>query len=388
MHPETELVTLGLARQEYEGVVNMPVCRVSTILFKNFADFEAAERGEYPGITYGRYGNPTQTALQEALAALEGADHSIIFQSGMAAIVTSILAFIKSGDHILMADAVYGPARRFCDQELKKFNVEVTYYPPDIGAGIDALIKPNTRLVYLESPGSLTFEMQDIEAIAAAAKKRGCITISDSTWATPLHFRALAHGVDVSMHSLTKYISGHSDFVMGALSCKKEHYKTLLYTSRNMGACPGADDCYLALRGLRTMSLRLKRHQESGLHVAAWLKKRPEVVDVLYPALPGAPGHALWKKYFSGACGLFSVQLKPAPHENIRAFFDGLELFGMGYSWGGFESLATLCSLGKSRTAARWPHEGPLVRLHIGLEHPDDLIADLEQGLARLNGKA
>lgn len=384
MNRETELVTLGLAPESFGGIVNIPPCRASTILFNNLADFEAGERGEWPLPVYGRYGNPTQLALESALATLDGAEHAITFQSGMAAIASSLLAFVQSGDHVLIADTVYSPTRRFCDQELKKFNVEATYYDPAIGAGIAALMRDNTKVVYLESPGSLTFEVQDISAIAAEAKKRGAVVISDNTWATPLHFRPFEHGIDVSMHSATKYICGHSDVLMGVLTCNKAHYKTLLYTARNLGSGPSADDCYLALRGMRTMAVRMRRHQESTLQIATWLKGRPEVTEVYYPALPGAPGHALWKQYYTGACGLFSFQLQPVSHARLTAFINGLERFGLGYSWGGFESLIIPCNLNKIRTTGEWPHAGPLIRLHIGLEHPEDLQRDLDAALTRL----
>lgn len=385
MHTETELATLGLAPEHFDGMVNMPVCRASTILFKDLADFELADRGEYPKPVYGRYGNPTQMGFEKAIATLEGADHAIALSSGMAAIATSLAAFVQAGDHVLITDAVYGPTRRFCDQLLSRFGVEITYYDPKVGAGIASLIKPNTKVIFCESPGSLTFEVQDIPAISAEAHKRGAVVVVDSTWATPLYFKALAHGADVSMHSATKYISGHSDLLMGTLACKAEHYKLLQRTSSNFGSCPSADNCYLALRGLRTMLLRLERHQQSALKVAAWLKARPDVVEVYYPALPGAPGHDLWKRDMKGACGLFAVQLKPVAYKALEAFVNGLERFGLGYSWGGFESLITVSHLQKVRSATKWPHEGPLLRLHIGLEHVDDLIADLDAGFQRMH---
>lgn len=383
MKTDTELATLGLAPECLDGIVNMPVTRASTILFKNLADFDAGSRGEYKLPTYARNGTPISHSLEAALAKLEGADHALVFPSGLSAISTALLAFTGHGDHVLMVDTVYTSTRPFCDQELIRFGVEITYYDPLIGASIAGLIRPNTRVIYLESPGSLTFEMQDIDVITAEAKKRGITVISDNTWATPLYFRPFDRGIDISMHSATKYISGHSDMLMGVLSCKSEHYAPLLRTARNLGLKAAPDTCYLALRGLRTMALRLKRHQESALQIAQWLKKRPEVVEVYYPALPGAPGHDLWKHYYTGACGLFSVQLKPMPHTALAALIDGLELFGIGFSWGGFESLIVPCYLQKVRSATQWPHEGPLLRLHIGLEHPDDLIRDLEQGLTR-----
>lgn len=384
---ETKLATLGLAPDIFDGIVNMPVCRASTILFKNLDQFEAGERGEYPLPTYGRYGNPTQIALEKAVAELEGADHAIVFSTGLAAIVAALFAFAKAGDHVLMVDTVYGSTRRFCDYELKRLGVEVTYYDPTIGAGISSLFKENTKVVYVESPGSLSFEMQDIPAISAEAKKRGIIVIADNTWATPLYFKAFEKGVDISMHSATKYIGGHSDMLMGTLTCKKEHYKQLIVTARNLGSSPSADNCFLALRGLRTMTLRLDKHYENSLKVAGWLKTLPQVEEVYYPALPGAPGHELWKRDMAGACGLFAFQMKPVSYEQLSSFIDGLEYFGLGFSWGGFESLIIPCHLNKVRSATTWPHEGPLIRLHIGLEHVDDLIEDLAAGFKRLQGK-
>ncbi len=384
MKIETKLVALGHAPESFEGIVNMPPCRASTLLFRTLADFEAGERGEYKFPTYGRDGNPTQTALINALAEIDGADNAIVFQSGMSAIAAGIMSFVKAGDHLLMVDNVYSPTRRFCDYELTKFNVEVTYYDPTIGAGIEKLIKPNTRLIYLESPGSLTFEVQDIDAIVKVAHKHNCIVFSDNTWVTSLYFNPWKHGIDVAMQSATKYISGGSDMLMGVLTCKKEHYKALHLTARNLGSSPSPDNCYLALRGLRSMAVRMERHQQSALKVAKWLKERKDVVEVYYPALPGAPGHDLWKKYYTGACSLFSVQVKPCTHKGLAAFIDGLELFGMGFSWGGFESLIIPCNLGKTRVATKWPHEGPLLRLHIGLEHPDDLIAELDAAFKRM----
>ncbi|MBV8938765.1 MAG: cystathionine beta-lyase [Alphaproteobacteria bacterium] len=383
MNSDTELATLGLAPEEYEGVVNMPVARASTILFRNLEDFEAGERGEYKLPIYGRYGNPTQGAFESAIAALEGVEHAIALGSGMAAIAAAVSAFVAAGDHILVTDSVYGPMRRYCDQMLSRFGVETTYYNPEIGGGIASLLKQNTKVVYCESPGSLTFEMQDIPAIVKAAHTKGAIVIADNTWATPLYFNAFAHGVDVSMHSATKYIGGHSDLLMGTLACRPAHYKRLLYAARNFGATPAADNCYLALRGLRTMALRLRQHQASAMKIAAWLAARPEVEEVYYPALPGSRGHALWKRDMTGACGLFSVLLKPVAHEKLRAFIDGLKYFGLGYSWGGFESLLIPCNLEKVR-AVQLPKEGTLVRLHIGLEDPEDLMKDLEAGFARL----
>ena len=388
MRKETLLSTLGCQPDEQSRVVNMPAYRASTLLFHNLAEFESAERGEYPGSTYGRYGTPSSEALESVIAALQEADHAIVTSSGLSAIVTALMTFLKSGDHLLMVDSVYGPTRRFCDHVLTRFGVEVTYYDPLIGANIASLIKQNTRVVYMESPGSLTFEVQDIPAISKAARAKGCIVIGDLTWGTPLYTKPFELGVDVSIHSATKYIAGHSDLVMGALAYKKEHHRALVWTYRNMGACPSADNCYLAQRGLRTLAVRVEQQFENALAVAKWLKSRPEVEEVLFPPLPGAPGHDLWKRDFTGGSSLFGVALKPVPHNALAAMIDSLELFGLGYSWGGFESLITTFDLSKTRMARPWPYKGQGLRLHIGLEHPDDLIADMEAGFGRMKKAA
>lgn len=384
MNKETQIVLSGCTPEDHQGVVSTPVYRASTILFPTVAEFEAAERGEHPR-SYGRYGTRTTEELEKSLAMLDGADHAIVLSSGMAAIVVSLLAFLRSGDNLLMVDTVYGPARRFCEYELKRFGVETTYYDPTIGAGIADLIKSNTRVIYVESPGSQTFEMQDIPAIAKVAHGKNIVVIGDNTWGTPLYMKPFDLGIDVSLHSATKYISGHSDLVMGVLTCKKPHYAQLLRTYRNTGACPGADNCYLAQRGLHTMAVRLKQHYEHGLKVAQWLKSRPDVEIVLHPALPGAPGHELWKRDFTGACGLFSFVMKDvAPPKALSAMLDNMALFGMGYSWGGFESLLIPITPKNIRTATKWPYNGQAFRIHIGLEHIDDLMSDLDQGLTRL----
>jgi cysteine-S-conjugate beta-lyase len=383
MRKETELATLG-CNHEHRGVVNLPPYRASTILFPTLAEFELAERGEHPHPSYGRYGTPSTEALEETIATLEGADYAIVTSSGLAAIVLALTNFLKSGDHMLMVDSVYGPARRFCDLELKKYGVEVTYYDPLIGAGIASLMKSNTKVVYVESPGSLTFEVQDVPAIAKAAHAKGATVIGDNTWATPLYSKCFEIGIDVSIHSVTKYMAGHSDLVMGAVTYKKPHHDSIVRTYRNLGSTPGADNVYLAQRGLRTMGVRLKQQFENAMAVIEWLKKQPEIEAILFPALPGAPGHDLWKRDFKGACSLFAVALKPVSHNGLAAMLDHLEFFGMGYSWGGFESLITPFDPKKIRTASQWPYSGIGLRLHIGLEHPDDLIRDLDAGFKRL----
>ncbi len=385
MKKETLLAALGSDPDVHRGAVNVPVYRASTILFPTLAEFEAAERGQSAHPSYARSGTPSSEALEKAVADLEGADHAIVTSSGLSAIVTSMLAFLNSGDHVLMVDSAYGPTRRFCDLELKRLGIETTYYDPCIGAGISALIRANTKVVFVESPGSLTFEVQDIPAIAKEAHAHGLVVIGDNTWGTPLFVNPFELGMDVSIHSATKYISGHSDLIMGTISCREAHYKKLLQTFRNLGTCASSDNCYLALRGLRTMSVRLKQHYKNGLLVAQWLRERGEVAEVLHPALPDAAVHDLWKRDFSGAPSLFSIVLKQNySSEKLASMLDNLEYFGMGYSWGGFESLIIPCHPEKIRTATKWERTGTVLRLHIGLENVDDLIADLEKGFARL----
>ncbi len=388
MQKETLLAEVGRTPDEHSGVVNTPVYRASTILFPDLSTFEMAERGEYSRPSYARSGTPSTEALERAIAGLEGAEHSVITSSGLSAIVVSLMSFLKAGDHLLMVDNVYYPTRNFCDIELKRFGVETTYYDPCIGAGIADLIRPNTRVIYTESPGSLTFEVQDIPAICKVAHEHKIVVIGDNTWATPLFMSPFELGMDVSIHSVTKYMNGHSDLVMGSISCRDENnYKRVLQTFRNIGANPSGDNCYLVLRGLRTLSVRINQHYKNAMHVAGWLAKRPEVAEVLYPALLGAAGHELWKRDFTGASSLFSIVLKKGfSRDALAAMLDGLEHFGMGFSWGGFESLIIPCKPQKIRVATKWEREGYVLRIHIGLENVDDLIEDLENGFKRLNG--
>jgi cystathionine beta-lyase len=382
--PYTLAGHLGRAPARHLGTVNTPVFRASTILFRSVAELEAAERGEHPGPAYGLHGMPTVTDLQAAVAALEGGHAALAVPSGLTATTLPLLALLRPGEHVLVTDSVYGPTRRFCELHLKRLGVEVAYYDPLAGSAIAGQIRPNTRVVFTESPGSLTFEVQDLPAIAAAAHARGAVVVLDNTWATPLGFRAFDHGVDVSVHAATKYIGGHSDVLLGLVVANAATFPALHRLWTDLGVTASGDDCFLGLRGLRTLPTRLARHQASALEIAQWLARRPEVREVLYPALPGARGHALWRRDFRLATGLFGVVLQPVAHERIAAMLDGLELFGMGWSWGGFESLVIPTHPERARTATAWDPGGPCLRLHIGLEDPADLIADLAAGFARL----
>jgi cysteine-S-conjugate beta-lyase len=380
---ETRLVTAGRDAKAQKGFVNPPVVHGSTVLYPTAGDLHA-HRGEYQ---YGRHGTPTTRALQDTLMALEGPQCAGVglAPSGLAAISTTLLAVCKTGDHILVCDNVYRPSRNFCNGLLARYGVETTYFDPLIGLGIEKLFKPNTRAVLVEAPGSQSFEMPDLPAIAAAAHGRGALVIDDNTWATPLYHRSLELGADISMQAATKYIGGHSDIMFGTISANAAAWPLVSEAIRLLGVCAGPDDVFLALRGTRTLAVRLAQHYRSGLEMARWLATRPEVVKVLHPALEDHPGHAIWKRDFTGASGLFSVVLKPKPQAAVDAMLDSLTLFGMGFSWGGFESLAIPFDCADYRTATRWDPEGPTLRLHIGLENVDDLKADLDRGFAVFN---
>jgi len=376
LRPETIATHAGRMSDEHFGVVNTPVYRASTILYKSL---DALERADAPYI-YGRRRTPSSQSFEEAITALEGGARTFVCPSGLGAVAFAILAVCGAGDHLLMADSCYGPTRTFCDKTLKRFGIETSYYDPQIGSGIGQLMKPNTRAVFCESPGSLTFEVQDIPAIAKEAHARGASLLLDNTWATPLFFNAFAHGVDISIQAATKYVGGHADVMIGYATCNAAHEARLKQAHADLGLYASGDDCFLALRGLRTMPTRLAQHQATAMKLAHWLATRPEVARVIYPALEYDPGHAIWTRDFTGASGLFGVELKPIAHESFTAFMDSLKLFGMGYSWGGYESLIVPAQL--HRTAAPFETSGPLVRIHAGLENADDLIADLDRGFA------
>jgi cysteine-S-conjugate beta-lyase len=380
---ETTLVTAGRDTSAQKGFVNPPVVHGSTVLYPTADDLHA-HRGEFQ---YGRRGTPTTKALQEAMIALEGPQCAGvgIAPSGLAAITTTLLAVLKSGDHLLVCDNAYRPTRNFCNGLLARYGVETSYFDPLIGAGIAQLFKSNTKAVLVEAPGSQSFEMPDIPEIASVAHARGALVIDDNTWATPLYHRSLEQGVDISIQAATKYIGGHSDIMFGTISANAKAWPLIAEAIQQLGVCAGPDDVFLALRGLRTLSVRLAQHHRSGLEMARWLGTRPEVIRVLHPALETDPGHAIWKRDFSGASGLFSIVLTPKPQKAVDALLDGIKLFGMGYSWGGFESLAIPFDCEDYRTATKWAPGGPTLRLHIGLENVEDLKADLERGFAAFN---
>jgi cystathionine beta-lyase len=386
MKLSTKLAQRGRKAKSQPGTVNLPVQRASTVTFASMAEMEAAQRrfeADEVSPTYGIVNMPLRAAFEELMVDLEGGHRAVTMASGLAAVAVAILATVKAGDHMLITDSVYGPTRRLSDRLLKRFGVETTYYDPTIGAGIAELMKPNTRMVYLESPGSLTFEVQDFPAIAKIAHEGGAAVIHDNTWATGAFFRSFDHGADLVVQAATKYPAGHSDVLIGAVVANEQWWPRLRDTSRDMGQTASPDDVYLAIRGMRTLEVRLKRQEQSALEVARWLDGRPQVQRVLHPALPHDPGHALWKRDFLGSSGLFAIELQPCSRAQLAAFLDGLEYFSLGYSWGGYESLVVPANLRGARSVKPWTG-GPLVRLNIGLEDPQDLIADLARGLERL----
>jgi cystathionine beta-lyase len=390
----SRLVDAGRHFDRRFTTVNLPVSRASSVLFDTLAQADeegaAAMQGELHRSTYATSGTPTTFALTDALAEIEGGPHrcrAAVMPSGLAAISVPLLAYCGPGDHVLMSDSVYGPARGFATTMLARYGVETEFYDPSLGAGIEALLRPNTRVVYLESPGSYTFEIQDVPAICRVARARGVLTMIDNAWASPVFARPFDWGVDVSLLPLTKYWAGHADLLMGAAVVREEHWAPLWRAIRQMGICVGGDDAYMVLRGLRTADVRMRRHEATALEVARWLEGRPEVARVLHPALPSHPQHALWRRDFSGSSGLFSFELKAGGPARLAALCERRRHFRIGYSWGGFESLIMPAKIAALRTASPWTG-GPLVRVHCGLEEPADLIADLAQGLDAMTAAA
>jgi len=384
MKKDTLLTHVGRDPARHSGMVNTPIFRTSTVIHPNLASYEQRPAEGEKVVRYGRYGTPTTFAFEEAVAQMEGGFRAAAVPSGLAAMTAALCAFVKTGDHLLVTDSVYGPTRAFCEKQLRRNGVEVEYYDPQIGARIGTLMRPNTRVVFCEAPGSLTFEMQDIPAIAAAAHAHGAVVLADNTWGTPYFFRSFEHGVDVSLHAATKYIAGHSDVMLGVVVANEKCWLPVRRTITEYGYSTSPDDCYLALRGFRTIGVRMKQQMASALRIAKWLQGRSQVAKVIYPALEDDAGHALWKRDFEGAASLFAFVLKPVADTAVAAFVDSLELFGIGSSWGGFESLVTVVHADALRTVTKWNPGGPALRLHIGLEDCDDLIADLERGFAGL----
>jgi cystathionine beta-lyase len=389
MNDETLLVHAGRDPATHRGTVNMPVYRTSTVVFPTLQAYRTRNEGErrWDGVSYGARGTPNALALCEAVAGLEGGHKAVATSTGLSAVTMALSALLDGGDHLLVTDAAYGPTRNFCDSVLRRWGVEIEYYDPAIGGGIAGLLRDNTRAVFTEAPGSLTFEMQDLHAIAAAAHAGGALVLVDNTWATPLYCKPFRLGVDVSIQAGTKYIAGHSDLVIGIVTARDETlFRRIKETTLAFGEVAGPDDCYLALRGLRTMAVRLRRQEQSALAVAAWLAGRPEVRRVLYPALPADPGYGLWQRDFLGASSLFGLVLRTEDEEAVARMLDGLALFQIGSSWGGYESLISFNDVRGGRTVVPWTESPFVLRLHVGLEDPAELIADLAAGLERLAG--
>lgn len=389
MKDDTKLVHMGRGKAEPEGTVNMPVHRASTVVYPDLDSYLVRNDGDrrYHAITYGAGGTHNARALGAAVAELEGGHGTVVTSTGLSAITMTLVALLDAGDHVLITDSVYGPTRKFCQSVLARYGVQASFYDPGIGAGISALLRPSTRLVFTEAPGSLTFEMQDIPAIVAAAHAHGALVVMDNTWATPLYFQPLAHGVDVSIQAGTKYIAGHSDLVIGMITSATETlHRRIVDSARSFGDVASPDDCYLAMRGLRTMAVRLRQQERSAMAVSQWLAHRDEVRRVLYPPLPDDPGHALWARDFRGASSLFGLALHSSDLAGVKRMVDGLRLFSIGSSWGGYESLIAVNRMPLARDVVPWQETPFLLRLAIGLEDAEDLIDDLEAGLGRLAG--
>ncbi len=385
---ETILATAGRKKEWTNGIVNPPIYRASTILFDTYAALKnGIKNAKEMKLFYGRKGTPTHWALREAMCELEGGFGAMLYPSGLSAISSTILSLVKSGDHILITDSAYEPTRDFAKGILRNMGVETTFYDPMTGADIADLIQENTTVVLVEAPGSLTFEVQDIPAIAAEAHKANAYVIMDNTWATPLLYRAFDHDVDISIHAATKYLCGHSDVMMGIAVANELAWPKLQKAAFQMGITVSPDDAALVLRGIRTLGVRLKSHEENALLVAAWLKEQPMVERVLHPAFEDCPGHDIWQRDFLGSSGLFAFTLKKGTYEDSAALVDNMAHFKMGFSWGGYESLILPSDPNRVRSATKFISGGPLLRLHIGLESPEDLIADLAAGLERYRVK-
>ncbi|MEO7741311.1 MAG: cystathionine beta-lyase [Usitatibacter sp.] len=389
MKLRTRLAQRGRSAAARPGLVNLPVERASTVTFASVAEMEDVQRrfdADEVVPTYAIVNMPLRAAFEELMVEIEGGYRAATFPSGLAALAAAILACVKAGEHLLVTDNCYGPTRRFCDRTLARFGVQTTYFDPLAGEAVAKAMRPETRAVYLENPGSLTFEVQDFPAIARVARERGAAVIHDNTWATGIFFRSFDHGADLVVQAATKYPAGHSDVLIGAVVANEKWWPMLRNTSRDLGQHSSPDDIYLALRGMRTLDVRLRQHEKSALEIARKLQGHPAIRRVLHPALEDDPGHALWKRDFTGSSGLFGIELAPCPKEQVARFIEGLECFALGYSWGGFESLVCPASLGRHSRATRPWNGGPLVRLQIGLEDPQDLHQDLVRALDRSGG--
>jgi len=385
---DTRLVHMGSNPKLQRGVVNPPVYRASTVIFPTVQAMKDAEKIKFNTTYYGVHGTPTTFALEEAMAEIEGGYRAISVSSGLAAITTALMTYLQAGDHLLMVDSVYGPTRTFCNTTLKSFGIETTYYDPLIGSEIKALIKPETKVIYTESPGSYTFEIQDIPTIVDIAHNNDIKVMIDNTWSAGYFFKPFHYNVDISLQATTKYQGGHADVILGHIVARTEDdWLKLKRFTGTLGQAVAPDVCYLALRGLRTLSVRLEEHQKNTLEIAHWLSKRPEVATILHPAFTSCPGHEIWQRDFAGSSGLFSIILKDFSTEQVNAMLDNMDYFAMGFSWGGFESLIVPCDPNKIRSAKEWTAPGPLLRIHVGQEDIEDLISDLERGLMRLSGK-
>ena len=385
---DTRLIHTGSDPINQKGAINPPVYRASTVIFPTVQAMEDAQKKKFDTTFYGVHGTPTTFALEDAMTELEGGYRAVSVSSGLAAITTALITFLKSGDHLLMVDSVYGPTRNFCDTTLRNFGITTTYYDPLIGEKIKNLIKTETKVIFTESPGSYTFEIQDIPAIVNVAHKHDIKVMIDNTWSAGYYFKPFDHDVDISIQATTKYQAGHADVILGHIIAQTEQdWLKLKITTGALGQAVSPDVCYLALRGVRTLSVRIEEHQKNAIEVANWLNKRPEVETVLHPAFPSCPGHEIWQRDFIGSSGLFSIVLKDFSMEQVNAMLDDMDYFAMGFSWGGYESLIVPCDPTKLRSATKWNASGPLLRIHVGQEDVQDLIQDLERGLSRLLGK-
>ncbi len=387
MKKETQIVSVGRDKKWSKGVINPPVFRASTVVFETMNEMRFATKNRANGeMFYGRRGTPTHFAFQAAIAELEGGVGTALYPSGSAAISGALLSFLKAGDHLLMVDSAYEPTRDLCDKMLKGFGIETTYYDPMIGAGIGKLIRPNTKVLFLESPGSITMEVQDVPTLSRIAHEHNITVMLDNTWASPINCRPFEMGVDISIQAATKYIVGHSDVMLGTATANATHWDQLRENSYLMGQCTSGDDVYLASRGLRTLGVRMAQHEQNALKVANWLATRPEIDHIRHPAFESCPGHQFFKRDFNASNGLFSFVLKQGDLKSITAFVENMDHFKMGFSWGGYESLILgIFGIDKLRTATQWDSSKPLIRLHIGLENPDDLIDDLNRAFERYN---